>query len=216
MYEGFETWTNKRFAWEFLRRKAEFIDACNGLAGDATEAKKRTVARKFGLAHFKHYSEQYETNDGTVKVPVFLSKAVLVIKPLRPNARKKPPIFVVGPGQFGIRFDLKFAVADDTIFEAQLKTAANILERELKRLRKLKGIEGKLGRARPRARLLEQLKILDALALLGTHAQRAELLWGNGAKEKRFVDRIDAAKDMANEEYLLLAALAEKAPTSKA
>ena len=213
-YEGNEAWTNKRFAWEFLCRNDEFREACDSLEDAASAKEKQILARRFGLVRFKHYGEPYESADDGIRPPVFRSRAVQIIGPKRQNNNDRAPLRLEA-GQFLVRFDLKFALQDDTILKAQLKSAESGLRRHLNARRRAIGETAKSGRNRPRARLLEQLKILDALAISTmTHSQRANLLFGE-TDEKKFIERMDAAKEMSKDGYLLLAALGSTQPTSK-
>ncbi|WP_104656997.1 transcriptional regulator domain-containing protein [Ralstonia insidiosa] len=215
-YDGHEAWTNKRFAWEFLRRNSQFKEACDALEDGTSERRRAAVARQFGLVRLKHYAEPYESADETIKPPVFRSRAVEFIGHRRRSADNPRPSIHALPGQFLVRFDLKFAIQDDQILRAQLKAAEEGLARRLNTLRRAAGETAKSGRNRPKARLLEQLKVLDVHAIQGiTHNQRADLLFGKDSGEKRFIDKISAAKDMAENGYLLLGALGDTLPTSK-
>jgi hypothetical protein len=215
-YEGHEEWTNKRWAWEFLRRNEKFKEACDGLGNNDTRAKQLSIARKFRLTGFKHYSDPYESDDGTFVAPAFRSKAVVPIKPRRNKERQWAQQITILPGQIAIRFDLGLAVQDDLILKAQLKSATAILQRQLVKWREAKGLPPKKeGRNRKRAKLLEQLKILDALTIEATHAQRAGLLWNHNAVEKKFIDGIKDALEMAQKGYIVLASLGDSKPTAK-
>lgn len=142
-YNDHETWTNKRWAWEFLRRNDDFKLACDALAEGATPGAKRAVASKFGLAEFKHYNELFESEVGTSAAPRFISKAVFVVKPKRQDDRSWTRPVTIRPGQIAIRFDLRVAIEDDTILEEQVNTARAILKRQLDRSRGTKNITPK-------------------------------------------------------------------------
>lgn len=214
-YEDHETWTNKRWAWEFLLRNPDFQKACDGLDEGATPQKKRAIARKFGLAKFKHYDEPYESGDGESTEPMFISKAVSPIRPQRQgNGRWIRPI-TIRPGQLAVRFDLRLALADNRILDAQIATARKILERQLDRWRNAEEIVPKNGRQRPMPRLLLQLKILDTRTQAGTLAEQAALIWGPGAPAKRLTDSLDDAMNVATTDYLLLAAMGDDRPPRK-
>ncbi|WGY68619.1 hypothetical protein KEC55_01045 [Burkholderia cepacia] len=214
-YEGHETWTNKRWAWEFLLRNAGFRAACDGLDEDATPQKKRAIARKFGLAEFKHYDEPFKSGNGEPTEPMFISKAVSTIRPQRQRDGRWTRPVTIQPGQLALRFDLRLALADDRILDAQVETARKILEKQLDQWRKAEEIVPKKGRQRPMPRLLLQLKILDARTQAGTLAEQAALVWGPGAPAKRLTDSLDDAMNVATNDYLLLAAMGDDRPPRK-
>ncbi|PMS31477.1 hypothetical protein C0Z16_11005 [Paraburkholderia rhynchosiae] len=146
---------------------------------------------------------------------MFRSKAVVPIRPKRSDDKSWFQPVNIRPGQIAIRFDLGLAVQDDLILKGQIDAAAAVLERQLSKFRKAKGISEKAGRNRKRAQVLLQLRILDALAIEATHAHHANLVWGPDTSEKKFVDAMKSALDMAQEGYLSLAAIGNKVPTVK-
>ncbi|WP_144030082.1 transcriptional regulator domain-containing protein [Burkholderia sp. AU16741] len=214
-YEGHETWTNKRWAWEFLQRNDDFRAACDELDEETTPQKKKAIARKFGLAAFKRYDEPFGSSNGESIEPMFISKAVLPIRPRRQrNGLWTRPV-AIRPDQFAVRFDLRLALEDDRILDAQVETARKILEQQLDRWRRAENITAKKGRKRPMPRLLQQLKILDARACAATVAGRAALVWGPETPPKTFTDALDDAMNVATNDYLLLAAMGDDIPPRK-
>lgn len=217
-YEGHETWTHKQWAWEFLRRNVDFKAACDALTEEVAQETKITAARKFGLAKFKHYSEPFSSSDGTIAAPLFLSKAVFSIKPVKQDDGSWKQQILVRPSQFAIRFDLGPALESDTVLEAQLASAEAILKRRLDKLRKAKKVEAKPVKGRRGDQLLLQLKILDLLELDATHDERAELLWGvdeRGRNGKNLLDQAKGARALSETGYLLVAAKGDSLPSWK-
>ncbi|PTB18253.1 hypothetical protein C9I57_24030 [Trinickia symbiotica] len=146
---------------------------------------------------------------------MFISKAVSSFKPKRKDGGSWTQPVMIRPGQFAIRFDLRLAMEDDKILEAQIETARDILEKQLNVWRRAKSITPKKGRPRPMPRLLLQLRMLDARAQAGTLAQQAALVWGPGTPAKRLVDSLDDAMNVAQKGYLLLAAMGKELPPRK-
>lgn len=214
-YAGCESWTNKRWAWEFLRRNMNFRSACDALDDNATSKVKRNIARKFGLVDFKHYQEIFTSDDGQVGAPKFISKAVMRIRPERQDDSSWKRRVTIKPNQLAIRFDLRQAIEDDRILDAQIQSARKILERELNSWRSAENITPKTGRNRPLHRLLVQLKILDAREQPGTIVQQAALVWGPHTQARRLTDAVDDAFNLATKDYLLLAALGDDLPPRK-
>jgi hypothetical protein len=63
-YSGYETWSSKRWAWEFLRRNSEFQWWCNKVEElvdpDARLQGEVMCSRLFSLSAYKHYSEPFD------------------------------------------------------------------------------------------------------------------------------------------------------------
>ena len=166
-YTGWETWTNHRWAWEFLSRNKEFVAACDSVADGKDNAK--AVAARFHLRRFKRYDEQYETTGATnLKVkPAFISSSVLGIQvPVNESelneARRRVRRLTVHIGQMVVRFDLSVATQHPKRLDGQITSVTNALKKELKRLQDATEVKGKASRNRlPASRLLYLLKVLD-------------------------------------------------------
>lgn len=116
-YGKYKTWTYRRWAWEFLCRKAEFREACDRVAGAGELAESR-VAKKFGLAKFKHYADvQTRAN----VFPVFRDGAIKCISNLE-SANLEQQVRLA-PGQVLIRFKLTSEIDVQAAIEAQIERA---------------------------------------------------------------------------------------------
>ena len=68
-YGDYTTWSNRRWAWEFLRRQPEYIQTCKELRPNMRQARgplfgrAKLAAQKFGRMNLKHYMEPYGDDD---------------------------------------------------------------------------------------------------------------------------------------------------------
>lgn len=115
-YVGFEQWTYKRWAWEFLRRNPEFQAACDK-AGEDT-GKRQQVAKRFGLKRFVRYQRQTRRPDWA---PEFDSSTVSKWSWIK--GREKMPALKFLAGDVVIRFRLAATALDDAALDAQLADA---------------------------------------------------------------------------------------------
>ena len=89
IYKNNEKWTPRRWAWEFLKRKKDFIQRCydaSNLTDDAKTAAELEIAKEFRLKKFKDHTEKYSPNN-----PIFLSTSIYKWKgesKKRPKERK--------------------------------------------------------------------------------------------------------------------------------
>lgn len=128
-YEGLESWSYRRWAWEFLRRNPDFIKACKSIELEGTDEEKQEIALKFGLKKFKSYREGYESNLGT---PIFSSGSISSISNLEnSNGSVITKRVKISSGEILIRFDLNLAVEDKQAFEKQLRLAKLHLQKKL-------------------------------------------------------------------------------------
>lgn len=68
-YGDYTTWSNRRWAWEFLRRHPEYIQICKELRPNMRSprgplfGKAKIAAQEFGRVNLKHYMEPYGDDD---------------------------------------------------------------------------------------------------------------------------------------------------------
>lgn len=163
-YSGWESWSRRRWAWEFLRRNSQFQEACRERRDDLL-----TIAADYRLREFKDYREDYRMNArpkfGGVRS--FPSEAEFVE---RNRTGVDPAAFETRTDLFPSEVLIRFQIApllgaEKTGIDAQFELARKRLARFAKDLRSLLASKGK-GKSRyvwefDRARLVAALQILD-------------------------------------------------------
>lgn len=122
-----ESWSFARFAWEFLRLNKKFKAACDKAAN--TQSKRR-VARKYGLKHFVHYSEEFDTSPVKIR---FNGIDISSWSNISTNKKKKVrPDRSLKNGEIAIYFDLNFMLEEPIkSLERQLDQAKKTLSKRL-------------------------------------------------------------------------------------
>lgn len=122
-----ESWSFLRFAWEFLRLKDEFKTDCDKAINTKL---KREVARKYGLKHFVHYAEEFDTSQVKIRfngadISSWTNISTNKDKKIAPDRRLKQ-------GEVAIYFDLNFMLKEPVkSLEKQLEKARKTLSRRL-------------------------------------------------------------------------------------
>lgn len=122
-----ESWTFARFAWEFLRLNTEFKAACDKAV--STES-KRKVARDYGLKHFIHYREDFDSSPEKIR---FNGADISSWSNIGTNKNKKPgPTRDLKTGEIAIYFDLNYMLKEPVkSLEMQLDQARKTLSKRL-------------------------------------------------------------------------------------
>lgn len=127
-YRGCKKWSNRRWAWEFLRRNTEFQKACDAAvsSSDGNGDLKKDVASQFHLKKFKHYSEEYGPKESRPSfVPIFAFWSI-------PEGKESRKIkLTIVEGQILIRFDIRPAASSKSSLNSQISRAKKILENRL-------------------------------------------------------------------------------------
>lgn len=167
-YRGYEKWSIHRWAWEFLCRNEDFIDACSKPAKSpgAQMSSRMRIARQFHLARFKHCLEPYHEGEKPSFRPVKIWRCTQLQK------KRVCTGIEIHQGEVLIRFSLEPALHSSNAVVAQLLSAEKVLKehaRMLARLRntKLPRSKAKIGADTERIRWL---RMLDAKR----HAKSAE------------------------------------------
>lgn len=168
-YKGYEKWTFKRWAWEFLRRNADFARRCRTAGGDP--AVQQAVADEFGLKRFKDFRESY----GQGGKPRFSDAAVATWSWMQDQQRvRRIPI---ERGQVAIRFDLSATTQDIAALDAQLRNAKSILaKRQRAYLLEIAAPEPKARRNKPMF-FLQSLRLLDLMDYGASHGVPDAQAW---------------------------------------
>lgn len=205
-YSGYKLWTFQRWAWEFLRRNAEFRAACKRATGNPD--KEKAVAEQFGLKKFVNFTKGSRKPSWS---PKFRSASVDVWR-WQQGARK--PAITIRAGQALVRFDLSPCTGDVSVLKAQLEDARKRLERLQKLyLAEVNSPEPKSGNRKP-IYFLNSLRLLDLLAtkvepgralrLVHEHPKTRAPMTDPEALDK-YRKQLNLAKEMASNGYRLLA-----------
>lgn len=127
-YKNINKWTFHQWAWEFLRRNAQYIDACKRVRL-GSEEEKQVVADRFKLKKFKDYTEAYI---GATGKPKFSIGSITSSSNLNTNPKRvRNKLFKIEYGQIVIRFDLGQAIQDKNALKKQLRLAEQRLKKDL-------------------------------------------------------------------------------------
>lgn len=211
-YKGLKNWSYRRWAWEFLRRNEEFIEAC-GRVEHATDDEKQIVADTFGLSKFKSFKDKYRAQKNKT---IFSTDEIGSWSNLNKDINRKLKPIKIQPGQVLIRFDLASAIVDKKALEKQLQLAEKRLRQRLISY----ASELKITPASHNHKIVTfgiYLRILDLLADKKTDIECAQAIFpketqGKDSNEVRFhvKNRKTQALSYANIKYRFLALLEGK------
>lgn len=214
-YKNINNWTYHQWAWEFLRRNAQYIDACKRVR-QGSEEEKQSVANEFGLKEYKDYTEAYV---GATGKPKFSIGSITSWSNLKPKQVRNKAV-KIKYGQIVIRFDLGQAIQDKNALAKQVRLAAQKLTKglaEFESQTQQKAIPRGF-----RATLLgKYLRIMDCLANKMSHYETAKIIFPSYVKKDRDVllekikPNIKSAREIAAKKYLSLSVLKGR-PATKA
>jgi hypothetical protein len=194
-------WSNKHWAWEFLRRNEAFQKATLA-AKDGSPEEQQSVARRFRLRKFKGYWEEYNHPvNGKPRFIKFVPPRVDIIV-----AEQNAVEVQLVPGQLAIVVNVG-DLASHKAVRAVLKQVTPALSKNA------------TGSVRVRASdLIEMLRILDALQTKQDPVAMANAIYpqvvGKSAEDRRVFmrDKNSRALSYANERYLDLAHREDRVP----
>lgn len=223
-YKDQSTWPDKKWAWEFLRRNEEFINACNN-ANSGTDEAKQDVAKDFWLKKYKCYKESYAGGTGKPNFTIASISSWVNLNSDQEECIRLRKIRI-GEGQVLIRFNVVSGTKDLRAIDKQLESAKKILDRNLKLFAEKNKKLIKPGRPQ-RDRFPIYLRILDHLASGKKNLDCAILIHSEMAKgletgknkkfdlQSKIKDQVNAAKLLAKEGYLHLLVGKEKPSPKK-
>lgn len=159
-YRGVTSWSNRRWAWEFLRRNPQFQKFCHDVdSGQLPQKEVKTkLAESFCLLKFKHYRDNYWP-----KRPCFSSAQVSVWSDtkMKPYSERRSVHIFLAPGEIIFRVSLR-----DALHSKKRKALLDSIEESLKAKAEL---WGENNNAEPtataqRGDLFPLLRILDLVA----------------------------------------------------
>lgn len=219
-YRNLKNWSYRQWAWEFLRRNVDFIEACKKVSSD-TDEEKMSVAQKFGLKKFKKYTESYK---GVSGYPIFSTGSITSFSNLdcdKNSIRRKK--IAIKAGQVVIRFDLASATKDIRVLEKQLRMAKKKLIKARDRYAEKMNDKPQILCKPKSVNFGIYLRLLDHLAGGKTPVECARLIHQNKVKERYtddqlrqlVKDQITSAKEYADKKYLDLSLLDKKSKGKK-
>ncbi len=157
-YKGYPTWTNKQWAWEFLRRNRKFRIFCTkcSLKLYSDKEKKNKLNNTFGLSKFVSYKQNY--NSKKVK---FIAEHISTYSEVG-NLSSTPTKLIKlmkKPGDLILKFNLKIASTSKKLLEFQLLSAKTILEAKSKQFAKNNKI--KSNNFKNKAEYIDIIRLID-------------------------------------------------------
>ncbi len=227
-YKSYQKWTNRRWAWEFLRRNKRFQAWCNSdEISTLTKKKINEIAREeFGLIEYKHFMERF--SDVGVKKPRFTTSNIQswsFITDEEINKSNKNIKFIRQPGTVLIRFNVRAISKSAKALNKQLEVAKSRLNKRKEKWLKLSADTVDKGRVKITdgigyLRLLDIVNYNDTLEKKNKMTKDKlyekafpNLAWREKSDpadkvefERAFESRIETALNYAESYYLELAA----------
>lgn len=209
-YKGYEKWSCRRWAWEFLRRDQDFIQACALV--DANKRTEREVASEFLLLKFKHCNKKYRTK--TTPAPRYavnsISKWANINNPEATDSNIRCSS-VLQPGQVLLKFDLNHEFLVKGSLAAQLRVAKTTLFKTLENISTERSEKPPKQMKPQREIFINVIRNLDAAAAQDTIVrgmaalEPAKFSMLDSAESNKLADRmLITAKKYAKRAYLSL------------
>ena len=187
-YKGHETWSYRRWAWEFLRRDDDFIRAC--AAVDTKAREEQDVAKEFHLLNFKHCNMGFKSKKSPApSYTVQVIKKWANLKNSEANSSQIRLKAELEPGQVLLRFDLNQEFIVGGSLDAQLRVAKRALEKTLTAYVEATKKKRAPKKKPERKSFLELLRRLDAVAGHDVGAQGLATLYPDDFLELESDDR---------------------------
>jgi hypothetical protein len=105
LYEGRKQWSNRCWAWEFLRRNEKYQEVCKTIKGPS-KVRRAKAAAEFGRCDLKMYTQSYGVKEDSEKH--WLSETVLRLKAYSDrDTEEQVAMFALQPGDVAMVFNLK-------------------------------------------------------------------------------------------------------------
>lgn len=220
-YKGHEKWSYRRWAWEFLRRNNEFIQACEALESKKPEertAAEKDLAEQFYLAVFKHCNMSYKSKENPS--PKFAVRTIKKREKLdadKPDALPLKRTVEMAAGQVWLRFDLNHEFIVGGSLDTQLRVAKRSLKTALATYSEAIGRKPAITKKPKCNSFLTLLRRLDAVAGHNVGVQGLAALeldafsnLGSAERSKKADSLMRRPKEYAKDVYLTLAIYASK------
>lgn len=210
-YQDYKLWDSQRWAWEFLRRNADFIADCQAIKARNSSKQEQAIADKYGLSFYKNYSEI----DGPF--PEFINK---VINSWRNDEGKEGKVEInLKRGQMLILFNVDQTLETSFELRAQIKSATEALENYRDDLVESLAKDPSVNEQPPKRRSSSPMHYLRHLKVIDSRNEDVPVPWADIAKlvfnEKIKVDEKIKGRELTNIEitqkyYKTLVASLEK------
>lgn len=214
-YKGYKGWSNRQWAWAFLRRNDEFQRRCRAAK---TEGDQQEVADDFGLKRFKDYREAYASKSRGGNRPIFKAGAISSWSNVGKEHAPKRHNVTLAHGQALIRFDLDAALTSPRGLRVQLANAQKRIEARIAQYREATGKQAGKAASPHRDLFIRHLRLLDllhakhtdeqALAIVNETRLNGEAMDANIKNDLR--KHIEQAKYYAERGYIDIALMNEK------
>lgn len=179
-----KSWTFSHWAWQFLRRNEKYQEVCN--AESSMSARQRKAeARKFGLAEYKHFKEDFR---GPSKC-IWLTEAICKYQLGSHDGQEVD--FRLDRGEAALVFDLRqVKVGGLAAIEAQLYTARTTLMEYLEEI-----VEKPARNRVTKVGLFELLRVYDGVI----HSSEPQVAVARELYPEAFVKNAKGFDDRAND-----------------
>ena len=212
-YAGHEAWSNRKWAWEFLRRNVQFREACDALGESSGKHEQELICERFGITWFRDYRDRVKG-----RFPSFVPGSISSWSKI-----DGPKYTLVGlptqlkPGEVLIRFNLLPALSNARALTAQLERAKSRLESRLKYLADASGKPLVVEKPK-RDNFLVAIRMSDAKDAGMSRAAIARMLFpdvvkgaSNAEAADYFKSRYRSARELIDTGYLAVATSSTRA-----
>ncbi|HYW58519.1 MAG TPA: hypothetical protein VE934_16315 [Polaromonas sp.] len=165
-YIGHQSWSPRRWAWEFLRRNPGFINDCDEVDLSLVDSCAE-IALAYGLKSFKHYSEEYYSRrkDGGLKRPTFAEAAISVKSNMGAKLIGSRKVHLrLSYGQVAIVFDLLRTLSNKRSIAKMTQVAKSALEKRQGKILKRSAGNTLVSFKPKRSKFLTYLRLVDLFA----------------------------------------------------
>lgn len=157
-YVDHEKWTNKQWAWEFLRRRSDFIRFCSKLKQKIYTDQKldRILKRNFGLTKLVSPNNNYDDKKVRFVTDYIPSYSEVGEIATSPNKLIK---LMVRPGDLFLKFNLRISSQSKKYLDSQLLSAKLRLDERSEKFAKNNNIEQK--NQKNRANYIDLIRLID-------------------------------------------------------
>jgi hypothetical protein len=209
-YKGYEKWSCRRWAWEFLRRDEDFIRACALV--DLNKRTEQDVAAEFQLLTFKHCNKKFQTK--TTPAPRYAVNSVKKWANIKGPETEDSNIrcsSVLQSGQVLLKFDLNHEFLVNGSLNAQLRVAKATLLKTLETISTVRNEKPPKKMKPQREIFVSVIRKLDAAAAQDTIVgglatlEPAKFSILNSAESNKLADKMmRTARKYAKSAYLSL------------
>lgn len=170
-YEGFENWSNERWAWEFLRRNKKFLAECKAISGEPSSKRELKVAKDFGLLRFKSAETEFHEDEPEF-APLYVHYQARLKKTEAVSLEKSLEV-----GDIFLWFNLNDVLENKGVLDEKLGALRTVVEGELEKFVKLKEVKLSDKRVRDSKNWLRLIRVLDAWKKKTSAVEMAEVIY---------------------------------------